>query len=159
MKLPLRVLALVSLLLIALATRAIPGTTGMISGYLTWLGSGRAISDVYIWVCSPSDIAVMRTNARGFYSFISLAPGRYSMFFVAPTHIVYSIPAIGVTADQTTMQNPSVCPDGALCDTFGQGPLQAKSSSSVWNIDSDPPALLRPASFNDIRQPCDGVLR
>ena len=151
-------LAIVGLLLTASA-RADSGTTGGISGYLTWLGSGRPISDIDIWVCSPSDIAVTHTNGRGFYSFVSLAPGRYTMFFVAPTHIVYHIPAIGVTADQTTTQNPGVCPDDELCDTFGQGPLQAKSSSSVWNVDTDPPTLIRPASFNDIHQPCDGVPR
>jgi len=114
------------------------GTTGGISGHVRYVG-GKPIAGLAVWVCSAAQVAVATTNSDGFYSFVSLAPGTYSMHLVSHATYPASIAAIRVTADDTTTQDSHVCALNKICgDSFGLSrPLEADTSADVGNFDAD----------------------
>jgi len=131
-----RVLGLVGVLTIGSVIRTDASSTGGISGRITYLG-GQPVPRIAVYVCSPAEVAVAMTSSRGFYSFVSLSPGRYVMQFVTPTKQLYQYNGVRVTADDTTTENPTVCPPDMICDAFGQPPLQTDTSADVGNFDWD----------------------
>ena len=130
------ILALVTLLVGGASGRGTAGTTGRMSGYITWIGSGKPISGIDVWACSPVDVAVTKTDAHGFFSFVSLFPGSYSVHFIAPTKETYEFTSVRVMADEITDRSTMVCPEGWLCDVLVEPP-QIRTSSSVGTLEDD----------------------
>ena len=112
-------------------------TTGEISGHIRYLG-GKPIAGIHVRVCSAGQVAVTTTDARGFYSFVSLAPDRYALSFVAPTKMTFVVPGLRVLADELTTQDSYVSPSADYhIDVAGQPSLQALTSADVSNFDAD----------------------
>lgn len=124
--------AAIAVFVTATASVADAGTTGGISGHVTWKGSGIPLAGIVVEACSLSDLAMTRTNARGFYSFVSLAPDRYEVYFLVPLHpAMWS--AVHVSADAMTTLDEHACP--GICEHVGPPPPPARPSSSAWTID------------------------
>jgi hypothetical protein len=70
------VVTLALLFMLPLSVRA--GTTGCLSGTVTD-DSGMPIANALVTATSPSQVATTRTDARGWFAFISLAPGSYAI--------------------------------------------------------------------------------
>jgi protocatechuate 3,4-dioxygenase beta subunit len=103
-------------------------SAGTISGKVTD-SSGKALAGVCV-VASPSGggtVADTNTSATGMYSLSQLAPGTYSLAFSACSagnYVSQTIPAVQVTATQTTTENATLASAGTISgkvtDTSGK---------------------------------------
>src|SRR5690348_9739319 len=104
-------------------------TTGEVSGHIRYADDRRPVSGIMVWVCSSVQVAVSKTDARGFYSFISLAPGRYTLQFVDPANQTYMSSGVRVLAGEVTTEDYRVYPVTVHRDLAGEAPLQGLTSA------------------------------
>ncbi|HTX58873.1 MAG TPA: carboxypeptidase regulatory-like domain-containing protein, partial [Verrucomicrobiae bacterium] len=83
----------------ALPPPARAGTTGGLNGTVAERGTGAPIAGARVTATSPSQLAVALTDARGHFSFVSLAPDEYTISVSKPGFDSASYPGIAVFAD------------------------------------------------------------
>ena len=131
---------LASLLLFTCATPIFAGTTGGLHGRVTDVDTNQPIADATVSVTSPSQSESNRTDARGYYSFISLAPDTYTVTVKKDGYDTEQVPGITVISDQN--RSVDVHPHKALrtlgrVDIRGtQGLVRAGVTSDVYSINS-----------------------
>lgn len=96
--------------LLGQGTWVLAGTTGGVSGAIIDADSGQPIAAVTITVSSPSQSASRVTDAKGTFSFISLAPDTYVVSAEKSGYDPVSLPGITVQADQTRALSLSAHP-------------------------------------------------
>jgi Carboxypeptidase regulatory-like domain len=89
---------------IALAFNAVPtfaGTTGSLTGTIVDAATSAPIADAKIAVTSPSQTAQTRSDPRGAFVFVSLAPDTYTLTIAKDGYEPLSTTGISVFADQS----------------------------------------------------------
>ncbi|MGB8521139.1 MAG: carboxypeptidase-like regulatory domain-containing protein, partial [Candidatus Tumulicola sp.] len=82
------------------AAFAIAGTTGSITGMVVTASGGAPISGARVSATSPSQVAIVATDAAGRFSLLSLAPDAYEVTVSKPGFVTASTRGLSVLADQ-----------------------------------------------------------
>ncbi|MBC5800707.1 MAG: TonB-dependent receptor [Candidatus Eremiobacteraeota bacterium] len=92
--------ALLMILLVSFrATPAGAGTTGSLSGTLIDTATGAPVTGATVTVASPSQVESTSTDARGHFTFISLAPDTYALSAKKNGYDNLALPGVTVVAD------------------------------------------------------------
>ncbi|MBC5828432.1 MAG: carboxypeptidase regulatory-like domain-containing protein, partial [Candidatus Eremiobacteraeota bacterium] len=120
----------------AIATHgAWAGTTGGIHGRIVDARSGAAIAGAAVTAAAPSQTATVTTDARGFFSFISLSPDTYTVTIAKNGYAPKSLQGITVIADQTRTANADLA-------------LAVRTLGNV--LVRDQGSLVRPGTTSDV---------
>ncbi len=99
------ILGLAGALLISGCTIARAGTTGTISGIVTSAQNNTPIAGVKVTAASLSQTESTTTDARGFFSLVSLAADTYTVSFQVSGYSPVSVPGVTVFQDQNVPLN------------------------------------------------------
>ncbi len=95
----LKYVAITALLSVALALPARAGTTGGLSGNVLEFGTTTPLAGVAVSATSPSQSASTKTDARGHFAFVSLAPDEYTISLTKSGYSPVSYAGLAVFAD------------------------------------------------------------
>ena len=133
-------LALCCLSIVALATGALAGSTGGLSGVLTDNATGAPLAHAKITVASPSQVATLSTDASGSFTFLSLAPDTYTVSAEVPGYDIISTSGITVTADQvqrlTLRSAKTLRTIGSVRSRSGQELVRPGTVTDTYTINS-----------------------
>lgn len=83
------------------ASRAVAGTTGVLSGVVTDAQSHAPLANVRVTAAAPTGRYTATTGPNGFYSITGIYADTYVVSFELPGYESVSVPGISVFADQT----------------------------------------------------------
>jgi hypothetical protein len=90
--------AVIAALFFILPLVAYAGTTGCLSGTITD-DAGMPVANALVTATSPAQVVTTRTDARGWFRIVSLAPGSYTITSERVGYNAVSIRSVAVSAD------------------------------------------------------------
>jgi hypothetical protein len=135
-----RLISLYTLAVLAAgATRASAGTTGQLLGVVTNESSGVAVVAVKVTAASASGIVTVRTDSRGHFAMLDLAPDTYVVSFESPSYRSIVVSGITIVADGSRTIEQKLPPSS----TTGLGstlpvssPVSQNFGSSLYAVDA-----------------------
>lgn len=90
---------------------ALAGTTGVVWGRVTSHFHGSPLAGVRVTMTSMYDREQTRTDDRGYFRFLSLYPGMYTMVVGAPGFMTYARTPVQVASDAHLWRNIALYPE------------------------------------------------